>query len=59
MVLFSLAGSLANLELGEARARVGDLTLSLPSQARLQVHAREAELNAEGMGRTMVWYIIL
>lgn len=48
----SLADSTVSLELGEFRAQVGDLALTLPPFARIHANVVEAEINAEGIGQT-------
>ena len=47
----SLAGSEASVAMGECRAQLGDLALTIP-KAQVQVNALEAEINAEGIGQT-------
>ena len=54
----SIAGSEASIEMGECRAQVGDLALTIP-KAQMKVDAIEAEINAEGIGQTHLRFLII
>ncbi|CAE8655745.1 unnamed protein product, partial [Polarella glacialis] len=49
----SIAGTAATLELGEFRAHVGDLALTMPPLVKVTADVVEAEINAEGIGQTL------
>ncbi|CAJ1331975.1 unnamed protein product [Effrenium voratum] len=49
LLRLSIAGSEASIQMGECRAQVGDLALTVPS-AKMKLDCVEAEINAEGIG---------
>ncbi|CAJ1388220.1 unnamed protein product [Effrenium voratum] len=51
LLRLSIAGSEASIQMGECRAQVGDLALTVPS-AKMKLDCVEAEINAEGIGQT-------